>query len=146
MNTKHRIATIAAVAVACGSVIVARQNEPRNIPQSDTSFIDADGTAHVTRVVPVPTTISPEAQQTLRRQMSDVAAPETLAERRSKTDAWQSRAGEEARSLYPVTVAADTMAGVPVRIITPLAIPQDKASRVLINLHGGGFHSDCGYL
>jgi len=126
--------------------LLARQNESRNIPQSDTSFIDADGTAHVTRVVPVPTTISPEAQQTLRRQQSDVAAPETLAERRSKTDAWQSRAGEEARSRYPAKVAAASIAGVPVRIITPLAIPADKSARVLINLHGGGFNSDSGSL
>lgn len=134
------------MAVGCAAVAVARQNEPRNIPQSDTSFIDADGTARVTRVVPTPTTISPEAQQTLRRQMPDVAAPESLAERRSKTDAWQSRAGEEARSLYPVTVASGSIAGVPVRIVTPLAIPANKSNRVLMNLHGGGFNSDSGSL
>ena len=32
-------------------------------PNRDTSYIDAQGTAHVTRVVPVPQTISPQAQQ-----------------------------------------------------------------------------------
>lgn len=128
------------------AVFLARQSESRNTSQSDTSFIDPDGTAHVTRVVPVPTTISPEAQQTLRRQVSDVATPESLAERRSKTDAWQSRAGDQARSLYPVKIASDTIAGVPVRIITPLSIPANKTTRVLINLHGGGFNSDSGSL
>src|ERR1700761_3390073 len=127
-------------------VIVARQDESRTIPQADSSFIDGDGTAHVTRVVPVPTTISPGAQQTLRRQISDVAKPETLAERRSKTDPWQAGAGKEAQQIYPVNIAADTIAGVPVRIITPLTIPAGKASRVLINLHGGGFNSDSGSL
>lgn len=128
------------------ALLLARQSESPKTPQSDTSFIDPDGTAHVTRVVPVPTTISPEAQQTLRRQISDVATPESLAERRSKTDAWQSRAGDQARSLYPVKIASDTIAGVPVKIITPLSIPANKTMRVLINLHGGGFNSDSGSL
>lgn len=141
----RKIALLMIVAGAA-ALTVARQNQSRMVPQSDTSFIDSDGTAHVTRVVPVPATISPEAQQTLRRQMSDAPAPETLAQRRSKTDAWQSRAGEEARSRYPVKIAADTLAGVPVRIITPLAIPDTKKPRVLLNLHGGGFNSDSGSL
>jgi monoterpene epsilon-lactone hydrolase len=134
------------IIAASAAVVLGHQSESRNIPQSDTSFIDTNGTAHVTRVVPVPTTISPEAQQTLRRQQSDVAAPESLAERRSKTDAWQSRAGDQARALYPVKIASDTIAGAPVRIITPLAIPANKTTRVLINLHGGGFNSDSGSL
>src|ERR1700761_7661652 len=125
-------------------IIVARQNESRTIPQADSSFIDTDGTAHVTRIVPVPTTISPEAQQTLRRRISDVPTPESLEQRRSKTDAWQARAGDEAKSLYPVNIAADTIAGVPVRIVTPIVIPAGKAGRVLMNLHGGGFNSDSG--
>jgi epsilon-lactone hydrolase len=137
---------LALLIAASAAALFAHQIESPHIPQSDSSFIDTDGTAHVTRVVPVPTTISPEARQTLRRQQSDVAAPETLAERRSKTDAWQSRAGDQARALYPVKIAADTMAGVPVRIITPLPIPAGKTARVLINLHGGGFNSDSGSL
>jgi epsilon-lactone hydrolase len=128
------------------TIIIARQNESRIVPQIDSSFIDADGTAHVTRVVPVPRTISPQAQETLRKQVSDVAKPETLAERRSKTDTWQAGAGKEAQQIYPVNTAEDTIAGVPVRIITPLTIPAGKRSRVLINLHGGGFNSDSGSL
>jgi epsilon-lactone hydrolase len=143
---KRVVLAMAAVLIPGAGWMAARQETPRAVPQSDTSVIDADGTAHVTRVVPVPMTISPEAQQTLRRQMSDVATPETLAERRSKTDTWQSHAGEEARAMYPVNIAADTIAGVPVRIITPLAIPAAKRNRVLINLHGGGFNSDSGSL
>ena len=35
--------------------------------QTDSSKIAPDGTAYVTRVVPVPTTISPEAQKVLAR-------------------------------------------------------------------------------
>jgi len=40
-------------------------------PTRDTSYIDALGTAHVTRVVPVPKTISAEAQRMLSRQVPD---------------------------------------------------------------------------
>lgn len=116
-------------------------------PQTDASYIDAEGTAHVTRVVPVPGTISPEARKVLGRQASDAHVDETLQQRRSKTDAWQSRAGEESRSVYPVKSIEDgTMGGVPVKVITPVEIPGDKSGRVLINVHGGGFNSDSGSL
>ncbi len=48
--------------------------------------------------------------------------------------------------LYPANVAPDTIAGVPVKIITPLTIAEGKKDRVLINVHGGGFNSDSGSL
>jgi len=114
--------------------------------QTDSSTIAPDGTAYVTRIVPVPTTISPEAQKTLARVVSDAAVPQTLEQRRSGTDKWQAGAGEEAKKLYPVNIATDTIAGVPVRVVTPLSIAPEKRNRVLINLHGGGFNSDSGSL
>jgi acetyl esterase/lipase len=53
----------------------------------------------------------------------------------------------ENRALYPVNVSSSTVAGVPVRVITPAGpIPSEKADRVLINLHGGGFTTDSGSL
>lgn len=116
-------------------------------PKQDTSYIDANGTAHITRVIPVPQSISPEARQILSRQISDAPVHQTLAERRSKTDTWQAHAGQESRQLYPVKdISSDTIAGVPVKIITPLTVPPEKADRVLINVHGGGFNSDSGSL
>jgi monoterpene epsilon-lactone hydrolase len=114
--------------------------------QTDTSKIGKDGTAYVTRVVPVPTTISPEAQKMLSRVVSDAAVPQTLEQRRTGTDRWQAGAGEASKKLYPVNVASDTIAGVPVRLVTPLKIAAEKSNRVLINLHGGGFNSDSGSL
>jgi epsilon-lactone hydrolase len=122
--------------------------QPSNAPhvQTDTSVVGADGTAFVTRVVPVPATISPAAQKVLARPQSDAAAPETLEHRRSHTDEWQNRTGEAFRKLYPVTVTQQMIAGVPTRVITPLSIPAKKQNRVLINLHGGGFNSDSGSL
>jgi acetyl esterase/lipase len=114
--------------------------------QNDSSVIDSQGTAHITRVIPVPQTISPEAQRMLARPQSDATKPEALEARRSGTDAWQARAGKLSETLYPVQVASQSIAGVPVRVVTPLETPADRRDRVLINLHGGGFNSDSGSL
>jgi len=113
-------------------------------PQSDTSFIDDDGTARVTRVVPMPDTISPEAQAFTAKPMPDTEPPYDLAKDRAQASGWQQNGGEQIRKVYPVSVASDTIAGVPVKIVTPLTIPADKQDRVLINLHGGGFTAEWG--
>lgn len=115
-------------------------------PETDTSVIDAQGTAHVTRVVPVPETLSPEAKQWVGKVVSDADHPETLAQRRAGTDAWQARAGAEAKTMYPVNLSEATIAGVLVRVVVPLSVPAEKRDRVLINVHGGGFNSDSGSL
>lgn len=125
---------------------MAQQNTPQTPVQTDSSVITPDGTAHVTRVVPVPPTVSPEAQRSLARVVPDDPTPESLADRRTHTDTWQARAGEAFRTLYPVDITPGTLAGVPVKIITPPEIPADHADRILINLHGGGFNSDSGSL
>ncbi len=129
--------------VMAGPVVAqtAKVDAPTN-----SSKIAADGTAYVTRVVPVPKTVSPEAQAVLARVVSDAAVPQTLEQRRAGTDKWQAGAGEAAKKIYPANVAADTIAGVPVRVVTPLSIAPEKRDRLLINLHGGGFNSDSGSL
>jgi epsilon-lactone hydrolase len=122
------------------------QQKPETQGQTDSSVIGPDGTAYVTRVVPVPKTVSPEAQKMLSRVVSDAAVPQSLEQRRTGTDKWQAGAGEQSKAIYPANVSADTMAGVPVRVITPLTTPPEKRDRVLLNLHGGGFNSDSGSL
>ncbi len=125
------------------SMVTAAQTPPN----TDSSYIDENGTAHVTRVVPVPDTVSPEAQKFLARRIPDTDPHQSLAERRTHTDTWQKGAGEAARKVFPVqSIDQQTIAGVPVRVITPLAIPEDKRDRVLLNVHGGGFNSDSGSL
>jgi monoterpene epsilon-lactone hydrolase len=112
--------------------------------KTDSSTIAPDGTATVTRVVPVPKTVSAEAQAMLARPASDANVPQTLEQRRTGTDKWQAGAGEVSKKLYPANVTESTIAGVPVRVVTPLS--GEKRGRVLINLHGGGFNSDSGSL
>ncbi len=113
-------------------------------PTRDSSYIDAQGTAHVTRVVPVPTTISPEAQRSLSRPVPDQGPPQSLADRRKSTDAYTARARVEWSRLCPNQLVEDKLAGVPVRIVTPEGLPEANRDKVLLNLHGGGFNSDSG--
>jgi epsilon-lactone hydrolase len=131
---------------ASTAAFAAAQTPSANAPQSNASYIDAQGTAHVSRIVPVPTTISPEAQKSLARPDSDAPVSESLADRRAKTDAWQAKAGEAYREVYPATVISGTVGGVPVRIVTPPVIGPGKEDHVLVNFHGGGFNSDSGSL
>ena len=115
-------------------------------PGGDSATFDPNGTAHVTRVIPMPATISPEAQKWLDSLAHQKYGPETLAERRAGTDQWRTEASAEARKLFPVNVEGKIIGGVRTDIITPLQVPEANRARVLINLHGGGFNSDSGSL
>ncbi len=110
----------------------------------NSSYIEPNGTAHVSRIVPVPQSLSPQAQASLRHVATDADVPESLEKRRAGTDAYTARAEKQWRKVCPVTVANDTMAGVPVRRVTPLHVPAANAGKVLLDLHGGGFDSDSG--
>jgi acetyl esterase/lipase len=138
---KIGMASIALVALVTFSVA---QSNPAS--QKDSASFDADNTAHITRVVPMPSTISPEAQKWLASLTSTTPGPESLAERRARTDAWRAQDSAEARKIYRVNVEEATIGGVRTDIITPLATPEANRNRVLINLHGGGFNSDSGSL
>ena len=115
-------------------------------PDPDSATFDPDGTAHIIRVVPMPATVSPEAQQWLKEIEHQGSQSNDLAEIRKGTDEWRKRDSAEALRLYPVKVEAKNIAGVQTDIITPIDAPDAKTKRVLINLHGGGFISDSGSL
>jgi len=102
-------------------------------PTTDTTVMDANGTAHITRVLPVPRTVSPEAQERLATGASWAPGP-------NQPETAQLIA--KAHELYPVTDEASTIAGIPVRVFLPNSVPATKRDRVLINLHGGGFTVD----
>jgi monoterpene epsilon-lactone hydrolase len=118
----------------------------RDVPNPDSSTFDPDGTAHIVRVVPAPSTVSPEAQQWLKEIEHQGPQSKDLAEIRAGTDEWRKRDSAEALRLYPVKVDEKTVAGVRTDIITPPDMPDAHKHRVLINLHGGGFISDSGSL
>jgi epsilon-lactone hydrolase len=117
-----------------------------SIPTGDVARFDSDGTAHVTRVIPMPSTISAEAQKWLESLTYKSPGYQTLAQRRAATDKWRAEDSAEARKYFPVSVEEKIIAGVRTDIITPASLPPENRSRVLINLHGGGFNSDSGSL
>jgi len=143
-----RIGTILC-ALLFAAPLIAQQSTPAptsaaEAPNRDTSYIEANGTAHVTRVVPVPKTISPEAQRSISRAEPDEGPPQSLEQRRKMTDAYTTLARVAWTNLCPNTIVEDKMAGVPVRIVTPANMPAKNDDKVLLNLHGGGFNSDSG--
>lgn len=138
-----------AALLLASATLLAQQSAPQpttaaEAPNRDTSYIESNGTAHVTRVVPVPGGLSPEARAILSRQEPDAAPPEPLAERRRRTDTWAAGAAKEWSKLCPNQLVEDKIAGVPVRIVTPEGMPAANRDKVLLNLHGGGFNSDSG--
>lgn len=123
----------------------AQQSPSTSVPQADTCTLDPDGTARVTRVVPVPGTISDEAKKFISHSMPSTPPP-SLAVQRERTDAFRKGRAAEARKLFPVNIEEKTLGGVRCDVITPLTIPAAKRERVLINVHGGGFVTDSGSL
>ena len=142
ITRRIRIASIAMILSSAASLSDAQSTAQ---PQDSATF-DADHTAHITRVVPMPLTISPESQQWLVSLTQQKYGPQTLAERRARTDEWRKFGSGEARKYYPANVEETSIAGVRTDIITPLSTPEANRNRVLINLHGGGFNSDSGSL
>jgi monoterpene epsilon-lactone hydrolase len=139
------VGALAAGAACLGGTLHAQA--PADVPKADSSLIAPDGTAYVTRIVPVPATVSPEAQRLLAQPASDAAgAASTVQQDRAGVDRWQTGAGEVSKRLYPAEVATATVAGVPVRIVTPAAGAPMVRDCVLMNLHGGGFRVDSGSL
>lgn len=101
----------------------------------NTEILMPDGTAHITRIVPVPDTLSPEAQ-------AHLATGKTWAPEAGSPE--QQEQIDLALSMYPVQIKDATMAGVPVKIVTPQQPREDKRDCMLLNFHGGGFVSDSG--
>ncbi len=115
-------------------------------PHKDSSYIGPHGTAYVTRVVPIPNDVSPQAQSFLAQSQSDLQQHQSIAQQRHETNVWQAHAGQVSLQLYPAKLSRSTIAGVPVRIITPIHTPASHRDYVLLNVHGGGFIVDSGSL
>jgi len=98
---------------------------------------DADGTAHITRVIRPSATVSPEAQKWLESLNHRGPGAKNLAERRAGTDAWRASQSAVAKKLFPVNIQEQAIGGVRCDVIMPLETPAANKNRVLINLHGG---------
>lgn len=134
---KHSAPRWVLAALVCAAPMIFAQQARNVTPNPDLTVIDPDGAAHITRVVPVPQTVSPQAQAMLATGESWCPGPRSPRFKELI---------DRARKLYPVNIEEDKMVGgVKTKWVTPAnGIPPDKKDRVLINLHGGGFVVDSG--
>jgi acetyl esterase/lipase len=133
--------------MAFAQPVLAQNSAAQSPTREDSSYIDEEGTAYITRIIPVPQTISPEARKSLARQATPAASHDVPSQpKKPQPVQTQQMSSDATRAVYPANIEFSTTAGVPVSIVTPLVIPANKVHRVLINLHGGGFTSDSGSL
>lgn len=93
---------------------------------------------------PVPDTASPEMQRLIAAD-----PPPFWSQRPKSAEEWKALAEGFAEAVAPaipalreqmgVTLETGRMGGVPVFTLTPKALPADKADKVLLNFHGGGY-------
>jgi hypothetical protein len=119
---------LGAISTALAAQSIPQPTSASSAATRDSSYIDAEGTAYVTRIVPVPPDLSPEARSFLIRRVPDQGPAESLEQRRAQMEISAARAQSAWTKLCPNTIADSTLAGVPVRIITPS------------NLSGGSGH------
>lgn len=125
-----RTLIVVAVFLSVGANSMAQEDRPPN-----TTVLEEDGAALITRRIEMPTTISPAAQAILatgKWWCPGAGTPEQL------------ELIERARSIYPVEIEEQVMGGVPVKIIRPKTPNPALQDRILVNLHGGGFREDSG--
>src|SRR5260370_37243806 len=89
---------------------VAAMSQTNRVANPDSATFDPDGTAHVTRVVPMPSTVSPEAQKWLKEIEHEEPQPKDLAELPAPTAAWQKSQSAQVRRRSPRTVETATFA------------------------------------
>jgi len=95
---------------------------------------------------PPPETLSAEARAQLAMMVNAGPTPSIDIEQiRFFTEQMQAMVGAEQRKIHAVSVTDDVIAGVSVRRIARASGEVDR-SRVLLNLHGGGFATDSGSL
>ncbi|MDE2302549.1 MAG: alpha/beta hydrolase [Sphingomonadales bacterium] len=135
-------AAATALAVTAAAALAQSAPAPAPTPTPGHPTFAADGTVHVPAFDLPPSALSsPEAQRfmTLRAQVRMPALfVDDIAKNRMAIDAMMGSQIGAMKALYPVDITEGTIAGVPVRIVTPHGRATDPA-RVLINLHGGAF-------
>lgn len=125
-----------AAAITLGSAAPAQDGPPR-------PTLSPDGTMNVPAFqLPPSELMSKEAVDFLKLRaampMRPPSAEVPIAQMRAMQDRMMTPFIAMMRQRYPVNVAEQSIAGVPVRVFTPKDKPVDK-KRVLINLHGGAF-------
>jgi acetyl esterase/lipase len=134
LNGMSRLGSLLLCAVLAVSIgLCGQAGAPPQDPDSTT--LDGDGTAHITRVIGIPTTLSPQAQAFLKTGLAWAPAGGS---------ADSQKLIDRSREIYPVEIEEKTIGGVKTKVVTPKTPVAAKRERVLVCIHGGGFVSDSG--
>src|SRR4029077_11662164 len=79
---------------------LAQQSATQPAAREESSYIDEEGTAYITRIIPVPQTISPEAQKSLARQATHAASPDAPPENPQPRQTRET-SSDATRAVYP---------------------------------------------
>ena len=145
-----RIAIGALALASFAATAQAQANETATISASavSTGTIESDGTVVVPSFqLPPSLYMSDEAKAALPRKPSDpeegmfrALAAGKAGEMRKRMPEFMAPRLKHLTELYPVTMRATTIAGVPAVIATPVKpLPKGNSRKVLLNLPGGGF-------
>ncbi len=116
---------------------------------TDEADATSDAGIEVTRFVPIPTSVSPQAQQflTLGLGMLSSGAPEEPAP--DDREGWRALAASSNEMIgavlgattenLPLTVEATAVGDVPVFVVTPDGLPEGSDQPVFLDIHGGAF-------
>src|SRR4029077_4695644 len=126
MTTLRKLFVLLVGAVVACLIFGCKVTNPNDTEPVDSATFEQEGESHITRVVPMPATVSPEAQEYLTGLTKKSAAAQTLEQRRAGTDQWRARQSAEAKRVFPVNVEETTTAGVRTHIITPLETPESN--------------------
>jgi acetyl esterase/lipase len=133
-SARHFRSTALAVALAAPAAFAA---DPAVV-------FERDGTARIVALtVPIPPSISAEAQQMLREAAAagDPTRGLTLPlpELRALYGGIQQQLTQTLLKMHPVSVERKSIAGVPVSLVTPARQAPNAAGRLLLNVHAGAF-------
>ena len=142
----RRVALVLAVAIVAivafvGGYVFSRSLTP-DLPYARPTYTLSGSVAVPAFELPPSELASQEAKDLLTLRalvpMSGPDASQKIEETREGLRTLLSPLVSAMREAFPVDVAEETLAGVPVRIVTPAGRSADP-KRVLINLHGGAF-------
>src|SRR5258708_19839392 len=121
MITRRSLASLLALPAA----LAARA---QSVPDDPYTSFDPDGTAHIKRALPVPKTISTEAQALMMPGEKWIPAGGT-----KEREAWM----ERMQAVYPVDIKETPVSGVHPWIVTPKPAVPKNTNPSLICLHAG---------
>lgn len=135
-----RLASVLAFCLAAGTPATGEQKLEQDHPT-----LTADGNVSVpAHSVAMPGSFSPEARKAFTDYFARGGDPAFSGDifniRRIYDEKWAGPILAQWEKRFPVKTERTTIDGVVVDIVTPeKAVPADKADKVLINFHGGGF-------